>query len=854
MTKYNDILNKLTAIQNELLAENNIYYLSASEKNDVRIVTNTLIYIVNHIDELQSRTGDARAAFLPADEKMQDVDDEKIDYASIHLEEYEAGEAGEKQIIGALVKMFIDNFNDAKTTSAQAVKRFCSYLNGNCIDGRTRSAFDYISRLHNPPEFTVHIENAINTLTGLNIRKKDSYFSVFAALLNTCWGTPYSADAGNYGLCKTNGIFNDDSFSLIKTALTHLSLQPGADFLMAAYDVQPPLHSTFFRFVLFHPNLLDQLQITSSASLTTTTFEYNKIFTNISIIENLISYDENASLSQKFLESILLEKLLDRCHPETCIDLTLHLEQNNIINQPILNIIMKQLYETKKENKELFEAVVNKKHHITGNTLLHVLARSRMDHCSSIILELTQQGANIKARNNYGCNPVDYAIIFDEPKIADDIIEHFYHINDNNLHSQLFGNTLQLAAEHKYFSLAEKLLDRNIYIEYNGSLTNAYFFIAIILNNVNFADLVYKKNIANLGSKPIIVTALEEKCVTQKTFTWLLNHPLGDANAIWDNKPIFQIALETKNLEKIQELLFHIDDIDSAQEMAQQEQDRKYRLDILNLFLHPKLSLKLFQKKYVDIDDKGAADILNRAYYNNQHSMQDYYYYLTQATEVNLNMKILARFFSSSYKTIYKKQDLQLMRNLMEVITNFLESPAASLSYPLKKSLKIASLNALNLAVENNVPFVNQAFRFCAALWAPKPMLIVALEEENIDDTTFCRLLQTDNTDIDHLIWEEKSFITRAVEGGDTDKINLILLRYPNSRDAIISAAKIAQKSAVLSLFSNQTPSSLYASASAPTFFASDEKPSNNTTPADTSAVMQTDNQRNGGALKRKLE
>ncbi|MDR3478802.1 MAG: hypothetical protein P4M14_12325 [Gammaproteobacteria bacterium] len=118
---------KLILIQNELLSKENPYNLKKATKTNVKIVLDTLFYLIQHIDRLANNEKTLYAAGI----------------APVHLENHPLGNDREPYLFGSLIEIFIMSFNNLKAVGNDKVAHFCNLLTGNCIDQRTRKAFDF---------------------------------------------------------------------------------------------------------------------------------------------------------------------------------------------------------------------------------------------------------------------------------------------------------------------------------------------------------------------------------------------------------------------------------------------------------------------------------------------------------------------------------------------------------------------------------------------------------------------------------------------------------------------------------------------------------------------------------------
>ncbi len=283
MPSYLDFKNQLTQIKLDVLEHDNPYHLDAAEKKDFEITVNTLIYIIDHIDILKTKNN----VYFCGN-----------DLAPIHLEVY-PNETREPLLMGSLVELFITCFKRVKEHSTEVTSSFLKKLNGNCIDARTRAAFDVALDLDAAPTFT----DLINQVSGI-VGAEMSYFRLFSELLLTKWGTPFKADKGDNGFYRFNGVLNSDLFSsLQRFFIDILAQEPDSDSLRQLEKIPDPLKKIYLQFLLQTPNFQNL-----HSSIPRSTFSR-------SWIENSFSLNQHPETAQHFKawdESALLpiKKLL----------------------------------------------------------------------------------------------------------------------------------------------------------------------------------------------------------------------------------------------------------------------------------------------------------------------------------------------------------------------------------------------------------------------------------------------------------------------------------------------------------------------------------------------------------------
>ncbi|MEO8400989.1 MAG: hypothetical protein ABI597_04225 [Gammaproteobacteria bacterium] len=215
-----ELKKQLENIRNTVLTDKNPYALDLDEQNYLNTVLNTLLHLVEHIDDANILYSES-VLYLPDP------------LAPIHLENYldysQTDDQGFKQLIGEkrkeyilknLVNLFILSFNKvhaAEKKQPGVVKLFCSKCNGYCIDARTRDAMSYALTLGRPA-----FSDLVKTLAEKS--GSDKYFTSLAFIFDKCRNELFSADTGTNGYCKKEGNILDNISlvaSFLKNILVH---------------------------------------------------------------------------------------------------------------------------------------------------------------------------------------------------------------------------------------------------------------------------------------------------------------------------------------------------------------------------------------------------------------------------------------------------------------------------------------------------------------------------------------------------------------------------------------------------------------------------------------------------------
>jgi|GEM_PF-7129459 len=208
-----EILKKLTSIDEELNGLK--YQLGLSNFLLIKTAVLALIEFVKNIEDLSKKHN---VYFIPVTVSVEEekLEQEKV-YVPIHLENYSRSPAEKKnQLLSALPRMFILSYEQVRTSSNKdALAIFASKLDGNCIDARTRMAFDYAAALRSPPCFEEVINKCVSKIKENKI--KETYYNYFIELSQSYWNMPYSKDKARTSICQQDGFFDFNSFELLAT-------------------------------------------------------------------------------------------------------------------------------------------------------------------------------------------------------------------------------------------------------------------------------------------------------------------------------------------------------------------------------------------------------------------------------------------------------------------------------------------------------------------------------------------------------------------------------------------------------------------------------------------------------------
>ena len=199
-----EILEKLTLIETELF--NNIHLIEHRNYKLINIAIAALKYFTANIETLKFKEH-LYFANIRVNNQSQDI--------PIHLEDLPANPEHKKiQFLNALPRLFIASYEIVKNTKKwENINTFAGKFDGNCIDARTRAAFDYAAAIYSPPTFQDVLERCSKKIQDAG--KEPSYYRLFIEIANHYWCTPYSKDNALTSPCQEDGIFDTRCFPLL---------------------------------------------------------------------------------------------------------------------------------------------------------------------------------------------------------------------------------------------------------------------------------------------------------------------------------------------------------------------------------------------------------------------------------------------------------------------------------------------------------------------------------------------------------------------------------------------------------------------------------------------------------------
>jgi hypothetical protein len=130
----NDFKTAFEEIRDTALHANNPYELSEAETRNLTVSLNTLLNLIDHLDDDEVINGNFYEAA-------------NNDLAPIHLDNHPPGKKREEILSESLFGTFIFCFNNLKEMGNEPIKIFCRKMTGYCIEGRTRESFNYATSL-----------------------------------------------------------------------------------------------------------------------------------------------------------------------------------------------------------------------------------------------------------------------------------------------------------------------------------------------------------------------------------------------------------------------------------------------------------------------------------------------------------------------------------------------------------------------------------------------------------------------------------------------------------------------------------------------------------------------------------
>jgi hypothetical protein len=651
-------IKQLQEIREDALATSNPYQLSDKEHNDLVIVLNTLDYITENSNELSKRNGNARTTFFISKDPKK--------HAPIHLENYPTGDDGEKLMLGSLVDMFINSFDNVKKLHPIYVKEFCSKLDGDCIDIRTKPAFDYALTVGKIPTFTECMKKASNALTEKEVFP--SYFDYFISIYNHFWNKPYSKDSTNPGYTEKDGIFDEASFPLIARFLADLGLKPDSTIFSTLSNLPAiPVLARFLilSFALSHDTFFDELglkdrseeDISADCKNIKDPFlqrEYDKWLLEIKIIKEN-GFDLS---SEKQFQKLI--NLLNRCgHPiffEILAKNLIFKKINHEQRKTLLELCIKRL-EKCKNNSSLVTSVLYMDMGIDLESLLFLAVKLKNTLAVKKLLLLYPGDKQPTSR------PLNQAV---EDK-SWDIIEIFAETNIEKTKSKVnysYLFALFIAIENQKIDLFYKLLAR-IPSEQIGrdAITKV-----LESNNTSLCEAILK-NITHLAMIDFLIIDLYNKKVKDSTLDWFLNHPKTISLltvTLHDRliSPIITIIRACTDIEKLKIFLSKPYLNIGPADRALSEIDNKPNAEkIKELFSSTEMKFRMAHNKvHFHKDYQDAINILSDIYSEKTDSQLFDFANILKLDELNpYQQKLLANLFlTKNFKLIRNKKDRAL--------------------------------------------------------------------------------------------------------------------------------------------------------------------------------------------------
>lgn len=324
-----DALIELQGIRSDFEKNKVNYGLIESEIKDTKAVINTLEYILTAL--IENKPLKCCLSFYSDNETKIEVPIHFENYALKENVNEMMSEKSKQLLFGSLIIKFIECYHEMKKKNK--MKAFCSRLEGNCIDARTRGAFDFVLTNQDPPPFTDLLRF---NMQALPIDHKDLYFFAFAEILKNSWDKPFIADKQEKGLCKKKGVINTDQFELIKSSLEMLGFEPSNDFLMAYNMLNDGKHQhllpIYMKFVLSHQNILDEIGLNkqgvekegkenNNTATPVVRSLYNKMVIDLIPIMSKTIQNNPKNYGLDAIEFKLFIDFLERTSPATCFSI-----------------------------------------------------------------------------------------------------------------------------------------------------------------------------------------------------------------------------------------------------------------------------------------------------------------------------------------------------------------------------------------------------------------------------------------------------------------------------------------------------------------------------------------------------
>jgi ankyrin repeat protein len=396
------LLSDLKNIQQEVLDSKNPYQLSNEEIKNFKIVINTLIYIVENIDDRNSRL---RINLNSSNPGSMYIDARMEDYAIIHLEQFKqmkSGKEREEYLIGSVPQYFVECFNEVKEAGKESdknhTKEFISKMGGLCIDSRIRGPFDYAKTVGKPPTLTGIAEECSRELSG-----NREYFNLFKKMLVSKWGMKYSGDnKSTKEEEKANGTLDGTKFPLIKNTLSAIA-EPDIGFLKLYADIPLDKLPIFIQFVASHEGLIDKAR--TSIESAEDNYLFNQFIALKGIYEGKIDKE-----FEKYLEILKPKEIITIWEKYLSVDVFTKISSES--QNKLLNLFLNKM----KTKPELFEKIIQSK--MAGSNLSFIDQFIEMD-LSKTVIELLDNFPKIinekqlyrSTVKEFKCPAISYALL-----------------------------------------------------------------------------------------------------------------------------------------------------------------------------------------------------------------------------------------------------------------------------------------------------------------------------------------------------------------------------------------------------------------------------------------------------------
>ncbi len=326
----------LSRIYHKVLGGANPYNLGTHAINDFREAIETLFYILRNIVRDKKHLTDG-CIFAGNNVPM-------------HLENHPQGENRCESLTRSLLMPFIAAFDNLDRMGPRFVKRFCEKLDGNCIDARTRSAFDYGLSAR------ISFGDRIEDITfGLPRGLRDKYFSCMSMMLtDNNWGLYFDTDIG-INWRKTNGYITEEVIFDEKGVSNYLHLGKNVenDFLDAYARVPAARLSIFFQIILKEEDFIEELSFTPAEQ-----HRYDQLIFSTAVPPKRTLLDE-ALESKEYANRI--ENLLHAASPQILVELCQSEKFNAILRHfgtyKTIEILF-NIFHTKRLHQSLLEVLI----------------------------------------------------------------------------------------------------------------------------------------------------------------------------------------------------------------------------------------------------------------------------------------------------------------------------------------------------------------------------------------------------------------------------------------------------------------------------------------------------------------